>query len=110
MLRMGSVAGGRRAPDLGLNELPDPLARRRRAEPAPDTPEDPKAAPVEESPKAGKSDKSDAVPDAARQGPQPGARRAGDPGWRWKDLLSSMPDEQDDTPTPSRRRRNKDEE
>ena len=110
MLRMGSVAGGRRAPDLGLNELPDPLARRRRAEPAPDTPEDSKAAPVEESPKAGKSDKSDAVPDAARQGPQPGARRAGDPGWRWKDLLSSMPDEQDDTPTPSRRRRNKDDE
>ncbi len=107
MLRMGSVAGGRRAPDLGLNELPDPLARRPRSEPPAETP----AAPAEDSAKA---DKPETAPDAARQGPQVGTpdrgqRRTGDPGWRWKDLLSSMPEDQDDTPSPSRRRRKPDE-
>ena len=105
MLRMGSVAGGRRAPDLGANELPDPLSRRRGSQA-------PKAG-DETSPAAGGPAAADDAETGTGDGngrarsaehsvgfPERGGRRGtSEPGWRWKDLLSNMPEE-DDPATP----------
>ncbi|SDM32109.1 coiled-coil domain-containing protein [Maricaulis salignorans] len=97
MLRMGSVAGGRRVPDLGTNELPDPLLGRKRK--SADS-EDAKAESAEVSdemhtPLTGPQPRR-AAPRGAENSvgfPERGARQTGEPGWRWKDLLSSMPAE-----------------
>ncbi|RKR00209.1 coiled-coil domain-containing protein [Maricaulis maris] len=115
MLRMGSVAGGRRAPDLGTNELPDPLAgrksRRSASEPAQPTDTDSDAVSDDDDMKRplGHSEASTQPrADNAVGFPERGGRRSSgassEPGWRWKDLLSSMPDE-DDAPAPKRGRR-----
>jgi hypothetical protein len=106
MLRMGTVAGGRRAPELGANELPDPLTSRRRNRPA-----------AEDRPADGSATETgDAAPQGPDAQPHPraehtvgfperGGRRGGsEPGWRWKDLLSSMPEEDGEQPRPQRRR------
>ena len=49
-------------------------------------------------------------PDTAVGFPERGGRRSnasgGEPGWRWKDLLSSMP-ENEDAPAPKRGRRSR---
>ena len=117
MLRMGSVAGGRRAPDLGANELPDPLSRRRGSQA-------PKAG-DETSPAAGGPAAADDAETGTADGngrarsaehsvgfPERGGRRGtSEPGWRWKDLLSNMPEEDDPaTPDnkPSRKRPSRD--
>ncbi|WP_417491275.1 hypothetical protein [Maricaulis sp.] len=121
MLRMGSVAGGRRAPDLGSNELPDPLAGRKR-KPAEDDASQADASEISEdmnTPLTGGQPRRSA-PRAVESSvgfPERGGRQAAsEPGWRWKDLLSSMPPEEDDTAsagdTPKSRRpgkRDKDE-
>jgi hypothetical protein len=114
MLRMGSVAGGRRAPDLGANELPDPLFQRHRAPDTSGSAEDAGEAPAEQSRTADAETPRDAKHDNA-QGrsraentvgfPERGGRRgASEPGWRWKDLLSNMPAEDEDTPRRDRSR------
>ncbi|WP_300532206.1 hypothetical protein [Maricaulis sp.] len=118
MLRMGSVAGGRRVPDLGLNEVPSPLPRRNRA------PEDlagdaaPAVRAQAETPsrdemntgltgvsdedrggaetRVGFPERDAPKPAAAASGPVTGRRS--EPGWRWKDLLSSMPEDRDNNP------------
>ena len=111
--KQGSVAGGRRVPDLGANELPDPL-QRRRSSPAqspdssaagPDAKDtsdrdgETPAAPAEERPR---SDNSVGFPERG------GRRGQGDPGWRWKDLLSNMPQDEDGAPSPSDRKKRSD--
>ncbi|MHA6287094.1 hypothetical protein [Maricaulis sp. CAU 1757] len=120
MLRMGSVAGGRRVPDLNFNELPDPLARRSRPEASQSEPEAerPKEAKKKASPKADEPGLSDDDMNVPLGRPEPGESRksrretaaepqapgkAGEAGWRWKDLLNSMPSE-DDTPSPRSRK------
>lgn len=117
MLRMGSVAGGRRAPELASNELPDPLAGRKSRRPA--TEPDPSPNAEEAGPDATTEDdmkrplghsEASTQPraDNAVGFPERGGRRSnasgGEPGWRWKDLLSSMPDE-DGAPAPKTGRR-----
>tara|TARA_R110000868_G_scaffold11516_2_gene56269 strand:+ start:5402 stop:7459 length:2058 start_codon:yes stop_codon:yes gene_type:complete len=110
MLRMGSVAGGRRAPDLGSNELPDPLSARRRRpqaeEPAKPDAEDDMHQPLtggEPRRPAPRAELNRAEPGRAESNsvsfPERGGRSSSEPGWRWKDLLSSMPD---DEATPSK--------
>ena len=100
MLRMGSVAGGRRAPELGLNEVPSPLPRRTRGETVEDTTP---SADKDEAPSKdemhrpltgirGSADNSVGFPERENSA----ARK--DPGWRWKDLLSSMPEDDDGNP------------
>ncbi len=80
MLKMGSVSSGRRALDLPGNEVPNPLPARK------------DRAPSEE---AGASATDGNTPRRDRVSfPEKG--RAGEPGWRWKDLLSSMPGNEDD--------------
>ena len=80
MLKMGSVAGGRRVLDLPGNEVPNPLAGRK-TQPAVD--DDDQAVPVSETAKRD----TIAFPEKGR---------AGEPGWRWKDLLSNMPGNDED--------------
>jgi len=114
MLRMGSVAGGRRVPDLGANELPDPLQRRAQESRTPAAPD--------QAEQAGGTDEDNAETPAAddrqeRQTrgegsvgfPERGGRRGtSEPGWRWKDLLSNMPQDGDDSSAPSRKKRSDD--
>lgn len=118
MLRMGSVAGGRRAPDLGLNEVPAPLSRKPRKNEAasestreqtfeaedavPDTDEmntpltgqpaqdeaSPASSTASDKDVRGRADNTVGFPER-----QP--RAANEPGWRWKDLLSTMPNDDD---------------
>ncbi len=106
MLRMGSVAGGRRAPELGLNEVPSPLPRRPRnsdadtASPSADndavTPStDDMHRPltgIKSSTEPSNAENSVGFPELDNQN----SRK--DPGWRWKDLLSSMPEDDDGRP------------
>lgn len=80
MLKMGSVAGGRRALDLPGNEVPNPLSGRK-AKAGPEADEAPAKQPD--------TPKRDTI-----SFPEKG--RAGEPGWRWKDLLSNMPGSEDD--------------
>jgi len=80
MLKMGSVAGGRRVLDLPGNEVPNPLAGRK---PQPATDDDEPASPASET----QQRDTIAFPEKGR---------AGEPGWRWKDLLSNMPGNEDD--------------
>lgn len=96
MLRMGSVAGGRRAPELGLNEVPSPLPRRARGEETEgkDAAQDDTAPSKDEMHRPltgmkGSADNSVGFPERDNSGMRK------DPGWRWKDLLSSMPEEDD---------------
>lgn len=106
MLRMGSVAGGRRVPELGLNEIPAPLARRPRAA------EDMSDQAASSANDIAEDDDSEAVSTDDMQKPLTGADRRGpsessvgfperqprasnEPGWRWKDLLSTMPTDED---------------
>lgn len=85
MLKMGSVAGGRRPIDLPANELPNPLLRRQQDEDGGDDGEKVANEPA-------------GLP---RQGPVAFPERGrGEPGWRWKDLLSNMPEQ--DRPDPDR--------
>lgn len=118
MLRMGSVAGGRRVPDLGANELPDPLKRRAPAAPSgrtgTDKPTGDSAETAQPGAEAGTEpapEGTDAEPDgdAGAGQPERRPRRGGsDAGWRWKDLLSSMPQDGDDGTPPSRKTRSGD--
>jgi len=139
MLRMGSVAGGRRAPDLALNEIPAPLSRKPRAkadddiststdttptgkdsddlddmhrpltgQPATFEPELP-----EEVKKGNASARAENTVGFPERNASPSSDRASDraqssgkePGWRWKDLLSTMPADTDgaDDDGPKRR-------
>lgn len=105
MLRMGSVAGGRRVPELGNNDLPDPLIGRKRKSAEEDAPktESNQANDEMHKPLTGGSAVSQPrrpAPRAAEssvgfpeRGGNNASRPATEPGWRWKDLLSSMPDE-----------------
>ena len=99
MLRMGSVAGGRRVPELGTNELPDPLMGRKR-KPAEDESDKPAAADTTDEmhqPLTGGQQPRRSAPRAAESSvgfPERGGRPATEPGWRWKDLLSSMPEDE----------------
>ena len=106
MLHMGTVAGGRRTSDLGLNEIPAPLSRTRRrsADPAPEAEapdvRDEAVASTEEmnTPLKGSEPKDEPRADNSVGFPERGGRKPADPGWRWKELLASMPsDEGDDT-------------
>ena len=118
MLRMGSVAGGRRAPELGSNEIPAPLMRKTRpadlsADDATETPDasaedtapdhDEMNTPLSGQPAApkDKSGKEKAGKEKTLRGdntvgfPERQPRAANEPGWRWKDLLSTMPSDDD---------------
>ncbi|WP_421790985.1 hypothetical protein [Hyphobacterium sp.] len=87
MLKMGSVAGGRRPIDLPANELPNPFSGR----PAPSR---------DASEVTDEQDAANEAEDVLRRGPVSFPERGrGEPGWRWKDLLSSMPDQDDDAPS-----------
>jgi hypothetical protein len=117
MLHMGSVAGGRRTPDFGSNELPSPLPRRNRAEPVETSANDPDPAASSESDESdmhqglsGESARTNPRAESAVGFPERGSR-ASDPGWRWKDLLSAMPasDDDDVARSNSRRREQEDE-
>ena len=101
MLRMGSVADGRRVPDLGLNEVPSPLPRRGRPVAGPEesaktedeTPVDrdemhKPLTGIKASQERNKAENSVGFPERDTHGRK-------DPGWRWKDLLSSMPEDDD---------------
>ncbi|MCW5725679.1 MAG: hypothetical protein KIS81_12095 [Maricaulaceae bacterium] len=80
MLRMGSVAGGRRPPELKADELPDPLSqRRKRDDETPGT-----APPVGEAPASPRESRREQPVGFPERG------RAQEPGWRWKDLLATM--------------------
>ncbi|WP_421787417.1 hypothetical protein [Hyphobacterium sp.] len=83
MLKMGSVAGGRRALDLPANEVPNPLSGKKKAETGGEA-------------AGGEAPKRDTIAFPERG-------RSNEPGWRWKDLLSSMPDSDE-------RRRDRDDE
>lgn len=117
MLHMGTVAGGRRTSDLGLNEIPAPLSRTRRrsAEPAPEakTPEirEEAVASAEEmnTPLEGSEPKEEPRADNSVGFPERGGRKPADPGWRWKELLASMPSDDGDDTARSRRRQDDDE-
>lgn len=118
MLRMGSVAGGRRAPELGLNEIPSPLPRRAGAANA-----DPmtKAAEDTATPDADEMNTPLTGQDAAAPGkdetrndkrgessvgfPERQPRGKNEPGWRWKDLLSTMPTDGDENSDQEGRKR-----
>lgn len=100
MLRMGSVAGGRRVPELGNNELPDPLIGRKR-KPVEDDAAKPANAETEDEIEmhtpltGGQPRRSAPRPVESSVGfPERGGRPATEPGWRWKDLLSSMPEDE----------------
>ncbi|WP_339748894.1 hypothetical protein [uncultured Maricaulis sp.] len=105
MLRMGSVAGGRRVPDLGSNELPDPLLGRQR-KPVEEETAEPVVTDTEQDmhkPLTGGQPRRSA-PRAVETSvgfPERGGRPATEPGWRWKDLLSSMPEEDGEGETAS---------
>jgi hypothetical protein len=111
ILRMGGVAGGRKPIDLAVNELPDPLARRRDAGES-------RPAPLEDEARAPLGPEKPAPEAAASEAPSPSAedeaaprdtgadaedggsdtdrpRREG--GWRWRDLLATM-DPEDQPP------------
>ena len=106
MLRMGTVAGGRRAPELGANELPDPLSRRRnvQAKPVETTamPEEADAAEASSSRDGSEGKAPRSRQDQAQAGIPERSRRSSsgsDAGWRWKDLLSNMPEEEAGQPS-----------
>lgn len=116
MLHMGSVAGGRRTPNLGLNEVPSPLPRRqRREESVQDEPEAAAPEPVVEddemtTPLGGKSRKTQPRAESSVGFPERGGQRPSDPGWRWKELLASMPEDDGDDTGRSRKRLKEDDE
>jgi hypothetical protein len=94
MLRMGSVAGGRRPSDLPHNELPDPFAGRQpRA--APEASAD--SAPEDTTTEAEASEDAPARTEKPMGFPERG-RGGAEPGWRWKDLLSTMNPGEDEQP------------
>jgi hypothetical protein len=113
MLHMGTVAGGRRTLNLASNELPDPLQRRRReAAETPQTSDTVAASTVEDeaghTPRPASNTETQA--DNKVGFPERGGRRTqSDPGWRWKDLLSSMPDDADEDAARSEVRRRQEE-
>jgi uncharacterized protein YoxC len=121
MLHMGTVAGGRRPPDLpnslANNELPAPLSRRA-GKPASNgldaEPSNPNPGLLSETDTAPEEAVSRAPVDSKvgfpERGAQPSAPRTkSEPGWRWKDLLSAMPEDDGDDTTRATRRQNREE-
>lgn len=118
ILRMGSVAGGRKPLDLPANEVPDPLSARRTGEsrartanprPARDDDEDAHAERKPRSDDRNHQTSPDEPADDSAHDDAP-ARPAGaarDPGWRWRDLLANMDpkDEAEPDPDPAPRPR-----
>jgi len=116
MLHMGTVAGGRRPPELGANDLPSPLARR--SESANKKTSANSSASADETLDLTEADELkqnhtqpiprgpvDSKVGFPEQGHRPQTTRSqSEPGWRWKDLLSSMPETDDDDTARARQR------
>ena len=101
MLRMGSVAGGRKPIDIAPDEVPDPLHTRRRPVARPKDDE------VRLEPRDQVTDDEDEGTPAERPRDERLATQARpEGGWRWKDLLANMePDEDDEPPAGDRPKR-----
>ena len=127
MLHMGTVAGSRRPQNLPSslpsNELPAPLSRGAGRPPSTGSPASNDTAAETTNSDTAVSPPQGTKPDAsAHRGPvdskvgfpergaRPSQSRARtEPGWRWKDLLSSMPDDVEDDTTRAHRRQNREE-
>ncbi|HCY54897.1 MAG TPA: hypothetical protein DF715_05030, partial [Oceanicaulis sp.] len=106
MLRMGSVAGGRKPIDIAPDEVPDPLNVRRR--PArPSTPVDEDEVRLDARDQVTDDENESSPPERPRD-ERLATQARPEGGWRWKDLLANMdPDEDDEPPSGGTAKRGK---